>query len=74
MGRLPAVPGREAARAFARNWLRDQPSIRPPHQASENPSPHRHLSIPDHKELSKGLLRGLIRDSGLTVQQFTDLL
>jgi predicted RNA binding protein YcfA (HicA-like mRNA interferase family) len=36
--------------------------------------PHRRLSVPDHKELSKGLLRSLIRDAGLTVEQFTELL
>ena len=36
--------------------------------------PHRHLSIPNHKELGKGLLRGLVRDAGLTVEQFTELL
>lgn len=36
--------------------------------------PHRHLSIPNHKELGKGLLRGLIRDAGLTVEEFINLL
>ena len=28
------------------------------------------LSIPNHKELAPGLLRGLIRKSGLTVEEF----
>jgi predicted RNA binding protein YcfA (HicA-like mRNA interferase family) len=28
------------------------------------------LSIPNHKELAPGLLRGLIRKSGLTVNEF----
>jgi predicted RNA binding protein YcfA (HicA-like mRNA interferase family) len=28
------------------------------------------LSVPDHKELAPGLLRGLIRKSGLTVEEF----
>ena len=28
------------------------------------------LSIPNHKELAPGLLRALIRKSGLTVQEF----
>ena len=36
--------------------------------------PHRRLSVPDHKELSKGLLRALIRDAGLTVEQFRKFL
>ena len=29
------------------------------------------LSIPNHRELSPGLLRALIRKSGLTVEEFT---
>ena len=32
------------------------------------------LSVPDHKELDRGLLRGLIRDAGLTVGEFVELL
>lgn len=28
------------------------------------------LSIPNHKELAPGLLRGLIRKSGLTIDEF----
>ncbi len=40
---------------------------------SEEP-PHRHLSIPKHKELGRGLLRGLIRDAGLTIEDFIKLL
>ena len=36
--------------------------------------PHRRVSIPNHKELAKGTLRTLIRDVGLTVEQFSNLL
>lgn len=36
--------------------------------------PHRHLSIPNHKELGKGLLRSLVREAGITVDHFTSLL
>jgi hypothetical protein len=32
------------------------------------------LSIPDHRELDRGLLRGLIRDAGMTVEEFVALL
>jgi hypothetical protein len=31
------------------------------------------LSIPDHRQLDRGLLRGLIRDSGMSVEQFVAL-
>ena len=32
------------------------------------------LSIPQHRELSVGTLRALIRNSGLTVEEFLELL
>lgn len=32
------------------------------------------LSVPQHKELSVGTLRALIRNAGMTVEEFLDLL
>ena len=32
------------------------------------------LAVPDHKELGRGLLRALIRDARLTIEQFIQLL
>ena len=40
--------------------------VKPGHIAS--------LSVPDHKEIAKGTLRSLIRASGLTVEEFVQLL
>ena len=37
-------------------------------------SPFRRLTIPDHKEIAKGTLRAIIREAGLTVEQFKGLL
>ncbi len=36
--------------------------------------PHRRLTIPDHKEVAKGTLRAIIRQAGLTVEEFRNLL
>lgn len=36
--------------------------------------PHLHLSIPNRRQLPRGTLRRLIRDAGLTVEEFTKLL
>jgi predicted RNA binding protein YcfA (HicA-like mRNA interferase family) len=36
--------------------------------------PHRRLTIPDHRELAKGTLRALIREAGLSVEEFVALL
>jgi predicted RNA binding protein YcfA (HicA-like mRNA interferase family) len=33
----------------------------------------RHLSIPDHRELGRGLLRKLVRQAGLTPDEFLHL-
>jgi predicted RNA binding protein YcfA (HicA-like mRNA interferase family) len=36
--------------------------------------PFRRLTIPDHKEIAKGTLRAIIRESGLTVERLISLL
>ena len=36
--------------------------------------PHRRLVIPDHREVAKGTLRAIIREAGLTVEEFVGLL
>jgi predicted RNA binding protein YcfA (HicA-like mRNA interferase family) len=36
--------------------------------------PHRRLTVPDHKELRKGTLQALIRQSGLSIDEFSALL
>ena len=36
--------------------------------------PRTTVSIPDHKELDRGTLRAIVRQVGLTVDEFTDLL
>jgi len=30
------------------------------------------LSVPDHREVAKGTLRTLIREAGLTIEQFSE--
>jgi predicted RNA binding protein YcfA (HicA-like mRNA interferase family) len=32
------------------------------------------VSVPDHRHIAPGTLRGIIREAGLTVQEFVDLL
>ena len=73
MPSLPVLSGREAVRAFEKaGWevsrQRDSHMIltREGHIAS--------LSVPDHKEVARGTLRSLIRNSGMTVEAFTELL
>jgi predicted RNA binding protein YcfA (HicA-like mRNA interferase family) len=36
--------------------------------------PHRRLTVPNHKVLAKGTLRSIIREAGLTVEDFCRLI
>lgn len=74
MGKLPVVSGSRAVVAFTKVGYEIS------HQTGSHiilrrvEPPHRHLSVPNHREVAKGTLRGLIRDAGLTVEEFTNLL
>jgi predicted RNA binding protein YcfA (HicA-like mRNA interferase family) len=37
-------------------------------------SPYRRITIPNHKEIAKGTLRSIIRQTGLTLEEFLDLM
>jgi len=74
MTKLPVVSGRDAVKAFGKLGYaldRQRGSHIILRQAAP---PHRRLTIPDHKELSKGTLRTLLREAGLNVDEFTKLL
>jgi len=68
VGILSNISGKEAVRIFQKfGYILD-------HQTGSHMILYHEsrptLSIPDHKELAPGLLRALIRKSGLTVDQF----
>ncbi|MCE9604221.1 MAG: type II toxin-antitoxin system HicA family toxin [Planctomycetia bacterium] len=73
MPKLTVVSGREARRAFEHaGGIFNRQSAS--HMILSKPGIHFNLSIPDHKTLDRGLLRGLIRDADLTVERFLELL
>jgi predicted RNA binding protein YcfA (HicA-like mRNA interferase family) len=70
MGRLSNISGQEAAKIFLRfGYVID-------HQTGSHMILYHEtrptLSIPNHRELAPGLLRGLIAKSGLTIEEFLD--
>ena len=74
MSKLPVVSGREALKAFQKiGYILDHQTGGHMILRHQNP-PYRRLTVPDHKTLAKGTLRSLIRESGLTVEQFAKLL
>ena len=73
MARLANISGKEAVRAFgAAGWqVMGQVGS---HVVMSRPGVRANLSIPQHKELSVGTLRALVRNAGLTVDEFLGLL
>lgn len=74
MTRLPLLSGQEITKAFQRmDYIID-------HQTGSHiilrhaQPPYRRLTVPAHKEVAKGTLRALIRQAGLSVEQFMELL
>ena len=73
MGKLGNISGKEAAKAFGKaGWLaRGQAGS---HLILTKAGVRANLTIPLHPQLAPGTLRSLIRDSGLTVDEFLNLL
>ena len=73
--RLPIISGQEAVRAFQRlgyEVVRQRGShIRLRHPADPARQP---LTVPDHRTLKPGLLRKLIRDAQIEIDDFRKLL
>ena len=72
--KLPAVSGAQAVQAFSRIGYQLDRQRGSHILLRHREPPYRRLSVPQHKQLAKGTLRTLIRDAGLTVDQFTRLL
>ena len=73
MGRLGNISGKEAAKAFAKVGWQTMGQVGS-HLVMTKPGERANLSIPQHKELSVGTLRALIRAADLSVEEFLDLL
>ena len=73
MGKLGNISGKEAAKGFARaGWLAvGQVGS---HLMMSKSGRRANLSIPQHKELSVGTLRALIRAAEMTVDEFLEFL
>jgi len=73
MARLANIPGRSAVKVFERAGWSKLGQVGS-HVVLVKPGVRVNLSIPQHKELSVGTLRTLIRCSGMTVDEFLALL
>ena len=74
MSVLPRVSGLEVVKTLAKAGY-EQDRQRGSHIILRQvASPHRRVVVPDHKEVAKGTLRAIIRQAGLTVDEFKALL
>ena len=73
MPKLPVLSGRQVVKAFQEaGWRQDRQ--RGSHVVMLKQGSNVSLSIPQHREVSPGTLRTLIRLSGMTAERFCKLL
>ncbi len=73
MSGLPRISGRECLKALNKIgfYLKRQEGS---HMILRCDDPFGQVVVPDHKELDRGTLRAIIRQSGLSVAEFIKLL
>jgi predicted RNA binding protein YcfA (HicA-like mRNA interferase family) len=73
MSRLPQISGRECVSALEKAgfYVARQ---RGSHILMKRDDPAARVSVPNHRTLKTGMLRGIIKDAGLTVDEFLELL
>lgn len=74
MSKLPVISGRQLCKMLEKvGYFIDHQTGS--HIILRNEiSPHRRLTVPDHKEVAKGTLRSIIRQAGLTMEEFRKLI
>lgn len=74
MPKLPVVSGQELIKIFKKlGYEIDHQTGSHVILRNKNP-PYRRLTIPNHKEIAKGTLRAIIREAGLSREEFMKLL
>jgi predicted RNA binding protein YcfA (HicA-like mRNA interferase family) len=73
LSKLPVVSGREVVEALRKIGY-EQDRQRGSHIVlRQTAEPHRRVVVPDHREVARGTLRAIIRQVGLTVDEFKRL-
>ena len=74
MSILPRISGREVVSAFRKLGYEVDRQKGSHIILRHREPPFRRLTVPDHREVAKGTLRALIREAGITVDEFAALL
>jgi predicted RNA binding protein YcfA (HicA-like mRNA interferase family) len=72
LSRIPVISGRECVQALSKVgfYFKRQSGS---HIILRRDHPFTQLVVPDHKVLDRGTLRAIIRQSGLSANEFSDL-
>jgi predicted RNA binding protein YcfA (HicA-like mRNA interferase family) len=73
MTRLPVISGGECIRALERAGFavaRDKSS----HIVLKRSEPPARVTVPDHREIKPGTLRAILRQAGISVNEFVEFL
>ncbi|MGH7492539.1 MAG: type II toxin-antitoxin system HicA family toxin [bacterium] len=74
MSKLPTVSGQEIVRALAKIGYQFDHQRGSHIVLRQSFAPYRRLTVPNHKTVAKGTLRAIIREVGLTVDDFVALI
>jgi predicted RNA binding protein YcfA (HicA-like mRNA interferase family) len=74
MSKLPVVSGQDMVKALAKIGYEFDHQRGSHIVLRQTFEPFRRVTIPNHKEIAKGTLRKLIRETGLTVDDLVNLL
>ncbi len=74
MSHLPPLSGKDLCKILARVGYELDHQTGSHLILRNSEVPYRRLTIPNHKELAKGTLRAIIRESGLTLDEFWELI
>ena len=74
MSKLPVVSGAQCVKALEKGWIRRLQAARQSYHVGSRLTPAAQTTVPNHKELDRGTLRAIIRQTGLSVDEFVALL
>jgi len=72
--KLPVVSGIDVVKALAKAGYELDHQTGSHMILRRKEPPHLRITVPNHKEIAKGTLRAIIRESDLTVEEFVRLL
>ena len=74
MPKLPVVSGQDVVRALTKAGFEVHHQKGSHIILKQTVAPFARLSVPNHKEIKRGLLMSILRDAGMTREQFVNLL